>query len=65
MEKWEKNTHSGHFSVTCTDTLEPVLVQVLQNRTCTDTGAEQVRYTLLYFDQFSYFSHNFLISYPI
>ena len=20
MEKWEKNTHSGHFSVTCTGT---------------------------------------------
>ena len=27
--------------------------------------SDMYRYTLLYFDQFSYCSHNFLISYPI
>ena len=65
MEKWEKNTYSRQFSVTCTGT----------PWTCTGTCAPEpnlyrymsnlYRYTLLYFDQFLYVSHKLLISYPI
>ena len=42
---------SGHFGPTCTDT----------GQRCTGT----CNALFSYFDQFSYFSHNLLISYPI
>ena len=71
MEKWEKNTQFGHFSETCTSTIEVVPVQFRY----WSFLAKLYRYNLgLYwyncyyvpsFDQFWYFSHNLLISYPI
>ena len=51
MEKWIKNTHSGQNSRGCTGT----------GQSCTSTGSV----LFFYFDQRSYFSHNFLIAYPI
>ena len=64
MEKWEKNTQFGHFSETCTGTIEVVPVQFrywpflakFYRYNC---------YSVPNFDQFWYFSHNLLISYPI
>ena len=71
MEKWEKNTQFGHFSETCTGTIELVPVKFRY----WSFLAKLYRYNLgLYrynccsvprFDQFWYFSHNLLISYPI
>ena len=49
--KMEENTHSGHFRGTCTGT----------GQSCTGTSSAM----FFYFDQRSYFSHNFLISDPI
>ena len=51
MEKWEENPHSGQNSSTCTDT----------GQSCTGKGSVM----FFYFDQLSYFSHNFLNSYQI
>ena len=51
MEKGKKNPHSGQNSRTCTGT----------DQSCTGTGIV----LFFYFDQCSYFGHNFLIYDPI
>ena len=51
MEKVQKSPHSGQNSSTCTGT----------GQGCTGTCSA----LFSYFDQFSYFSHNLLISYLI
>ena len=51
MEKVKKNPHSGQNSRGCTGT----------GQSCTGTGSV----LFFYFDQHSYFYHNFLISDPI
>ena len=48
MEKWKKNPHSGQKLRGCTGT----------GQSCTGT----VGALFFYFDQYSYFGHNFLIS---
>ena len=66
-----ENTHSGHFRVKCIGTLGLVPVHFrfwsfLAKVYRYTLGV--YRYTLLCFscsDQFSYFGHNLLISYPI
>ena len=71
MEKWEKNTHFGHFSETCTGTIELVPVQFRYWSFLTklyryNLGSYRYNcYSVPSFDQFWYFSHNLLISYPI
>ena len=51
MEKGKKNPHYGQISRGCTGT----------KQSCTDTGSV----LFFYFDQCSYFGHNYVISYPI
>ena len=65
-----ENTHSGHFLVKCTGTLELVLVHFWFWSFLAKVyryTLEVYRYTLFWFsysDQFSYFGHNLLIAYP-
>ena len=71
MEKWEKNTQFGHFRCHVPVQFELVLVQFRY----WSFLANLYRYMLdMYrynccsvpsFDQFLYFGHNLLISYPI
>ena len=71
MEKWEKNTQFGHFGCHVPVQFELVPIQFRY----WSFLAKLYRYNLgLYwyncysvpsFDQFWYFSHNLLISYPI
>ena len=71
MKKWEKNTQFGHFSETCTGTIELVPVQFrywsfLAKLYRYNLGLYRYNcYSVPSFDQFWYFSHNLLISYPI
>ena len=71
MEKWEKNTQFVHFSETCTGTIELVPVQFrywsfLDKFYRYNLGFYRYNcYSVPSFDQFWYFSHNLLISYPI
>ena len=51
IEKGKENPHFGQNSRGCTNT----------DQSCTGTGSV----LFFYFDQRSYFRHNFLISYPI
>ena len=51
MEKGKKNTHYGQFSRGGTSTKQ--------------SGTGTISVLFFYFDQLSYFGHNFVISYPI
>ena len=64
MEKWEKNTKFGHFGCHVPVQFEFVPVQFRY----WSFLAKLYRYnccSVPSFDQFSYFGHNLLISYPI
>ena len=71
MEKWEKNTKFGHFGCHVPVQLEFVPVQFrywsfLAKLYRYNLGLYRYNcYSVPSFNQFWYFSHNLLISYPI
>ena len=69
--KMGENTQFGHFSETCTGTIEVVPVQFRYWSFLAKFYQYNLRFyrynchSVPSFDQFWYFSHNLLISYPI
>ena len=71
MKKMGENTHSGHFSGSPTGRIEVLPVELRYWSFLAKSYRSDLKfyrsdcYSVPNFDQFWYFSHNSLISYPI